>query len=475
LLAFVEARKYSCDDHGTSDVVYRRSLDNGKTWGPISFLYEITHASMVVTGTSGYSNGESSVLIGNGGAYEFKTGDMVTLSTSGYVSEYGEFGQLRHTASADDVYYGRLDYHLQIDRGARRLSTKRPYWISIIHDNGIRLWPVPIDINGNCHDYPCFPVTVESLGEYGAQVTITGVDGKKKQLGAQEYWPSATSATMDANPLYEHDTQTIHVVFMHNFRTLFYTKSVDEGVTFSFPEVITDEAKKFPLDCNGQTTSDTYMGTGHAGGIVMKGGSHPGRLIMPMFVPTGSYVIYSDDHGASWHTGGCVHSIINGLGVGSEDTVAEVQPGVLVMNIRNDDTEHNGQGRLQTYSQDGGVTWDPAFTVKSLSEPKSGVEGSIVEHPNGYLYFSHPAGHILKKEMVIMVSTDMGRHWQRHKLIWKGDAAYSTMQVLGYQPNSPIGLLFERSAPKHVGHLGALGKSGIDFQPGEVSFTTFQP
>ena len=32
LLAFIEARKYSCDDAGFIDILLRHSPDNGKTW-----------------------------------------------------------------------------------------------------------------------------------------------------------------------------------------------------------------------------------------------------------------------------------------------------------------------------------------------------------------------------------------------------------------------------------------------------------
>ena len=39
LLAFIEARKHSCDDEGYVDLLLRRSHDNGKTWGDPQFVY----------------------------------------------------------------------------------------------------------------------------------------------------------------------------------------------------------------------------------------------------------------------------------------------------------------------------------------------------------------------------------------------------------------------------------------------------
>ena len=39
LLAMIEARKYSCDDHGFVDLRVRRSTDGGNTWGPSQLMY----------------------------------------------------------------------------------------------------------------------------------------------------------------------------------------------------------------------------------------------------------------------------------------------------------------------------------------------------------------------------------------------------------------------------------------------------
>eukprot|EP01084_Bolivina_argentea_P077306 140194_1 len=39
LIAFAEGRKYNCGDHGYVDIVYKRSMDNGKTWSGVTLLY----------------------------------------------------------------------------------------------------------------------------------------------------------------------------------------------------------------------------------------------------------------------------------------------------------------------------------------------------------------------------------------------------------------------------------------------------
>ena len=40
VLAFAEARKINCGDDDNIDLVVKRSLDNGKTWGPLQILQD---------------------------------------------------------------------------------------------------------------------------------------------------------------------------------------------------------------------------------------------------------------------------------------------------------------------------------------------------------------------------------------------------------------------------------------------------
>ena len=49
LLAFAEARKYNCGDHGFVDLVTRLSIDGGATWGPLSVVYSESSARANVT------------------------------------------------------------------------------------------------------------------------------------------------------------------------------------------------------------------------------------------------------------------------------------------------------------------------------------------------------------------------------------------------------------------------------------------
>ena len=55
LIAFGEGRMFSCSDFTWTDLIYKRSTDNGKTWGPLTILYS----------NSSNASGQHAVVIGN--------------------------------------------------------------------------------------------------------------------------------------------------------------------------------------------------------------------------------------------------------------------------------------------------------------------------------------------------------------------------------------------------------------------------
>merc|ERR1712226_695764 len=69
--------------------------------------------------------------------------------------------------------------------------------------------------------------------------------------------------------------------------------------------------------------NQSWVGTGHAGGIQLSSGPAKGRLIIPTY-SSSPYIVYSDDHGASWKKGSPVpgESYIDG-GSAGEWTLAE--------------------------------------------------------------------------------------------------------------------------------------------------------
>lgn len=55
LLAFGEARLFTCSDYTQTDIVYKRSIDNGQTWSDIKILYRANNTIKTRFGASNYS------------------------------------------------------------------------------------------------------------------------------------------------------------------------------------------------------------------------------------------------------------------------------------------------------------------------------------------------------------------------------------------------------------------------------------
>lgn len=94
---------------------------------------------------------------------------------------------------------------------------------------------------------------------------------------------------------------TIHLVFSRNNARAFYTKSVDDGATFTVPLEITDAFRAFRFEW-------TRLASGPGHGIQTRSG----RIVVPVWLNDRigcnyrSAVVYSDDSGATWTAGGMV-------------------------------------------------------------------------------------------------------------------------------------------------------------------------
>jgi sialidase-1 len=140
---------------------------------------------------------------------------------------------------------------------------------------------------------------------------------------------------------------------------------------------------------------------------------------------TGSYVIYSDDHGQTWRRGKCVP----GTG-GGECQVVELVDGSLAMNIR---SGRNGC-RFVAISKDGGVTWAEAYAEKQL--PEYGCQASILRYTDSVtgdrnrILFSNPdTTQRDRVKMTVRLSYDEGKTWPVSKLIHPGPSAYSNLAI----------------------------------------------
>ncbi len=211
-------------------------------------------------------------------------------------------------------------------------------------------------------------------------------------------------------------------------RTVWITRSKDDGLTWSKPEEITKHVKK---------PDWTWYATGPGNGIQLKSGR---LLIACDHTRAGnkerhSHLILSDDHGATWRIGAIAEEKTN------ESTVAEARDGSLVFNMR---SYHGKNLRAVQRSSDGGLALQPLTMDETLIEPV--CQASLIaavpagKRPNGVMLFSNPAAKT-RTNMTVRLSKDDGRTWSAAKVIHAGPAAYSSLAIL---PNKSVGLLYER-------------------------------
>lgn len=138
--------------------------------------------------------------------------------------------------------------------------------------------------------------------------------------------------------------------------------SDDDGITWEGPVNINADLKEEWM---------VFLGAGPGTGIQLTEGPHAGRLVFPVYFTNeknrqASAVIYSDDHGATWHRGESPNHgrIVNGVTLDertfdgsanelTEAQVLEMPDGQLKMFMRN----YSGYAQIAT-SFDGGETWD---------------------------------------------------------------------------------------------------------------------
>jgi sialidase-1 len=207
-------------------------------------------------------------------------------------------------------------------------------------------------------------------------------------------------------------------------RRVWAMRSADDGATWSAPADITETAK---------APDWTWYATGPGVGIQTRSG----RLVIPCdHSVTGprrmqSHVIYSDDHGESWHVGGASEDNTD------ECQVAELRDGRLMLNMR---SYHGRNRRAIATSDDGGLTWSPIWFDETLIEPVCQASLLRYDGADGPLVFSNPAS-IEREKMTLRLSYDDGATWPIARTIYEGPAAYSCLTVL---PDGRIGCLYER-------------------------------
>ncbi len=218
-------------------------------------------------------------------------------------------------------------------------------------------------------------------------------------------------------------------------RTVWLTRSADHGRSWSDPVEITAQTKKNVW---------TWYATGPGQGLQLSNG----RIVIPCDHmtgvhfdhndPYGSHLIYTDDHGETWHIGAILSL------PGNECCALECDDGSVYLNAR---TRKDPGVRSFGYSRDDGLSFIEEGLHRELSEPTmyaGGCQGCLLRLPGtdgtaSSFLFCNPSGES-RERLAIHVSEDQGRTWREQQVLCEGPTAYSDLALL---PDGSIACLYE--------------------------------
>lgn len=265
--------------------------------------------------------------------------------------------------------------------------------------------------------------------------------------------PSAQNGVGDPSILVDTKTNTVWVVAawthgMGNQRAwwsshpgmdinhtaqLVLAKSTDDGKTWSQPINITSQVKD---------PEWYFLLQGPGRGITMTDGTlvFPIQFIDKTRVPNAG-IMYSKDRGETWHINNYARTNT------TESQVAEIKPGVLMLNMR----DNRGGSRAISITKDLGKTWEEHSSNRSaLQEPVCMASLISVKAKDNVLkkdilLFSNPNTTDERKNITIKLSLDGGKTWQpEHQLLLDEGYGwgYSCLTMIDKET---VGILYESS------------------------------
>lgn len=257
-----------------------------------------------------------------------------------------------------------------------------------------------------------------------------------------------------------------------NTSYLWMSYSDDDGKTWSAPRDITPGLRKDWMK---------FLGTGPGTGIVLRNGPHKGRILIPVYTTNNvshlngsqsSRVIYSDDHGKTWHAGEAVNdnrqvdgqkihssTMNNERAQNTESTVVQLNNGDVKLFMRG----LTGDLQVAT-SKDGGVTWEKDIKrypqVKDVYVQMSAIH--TMHEEKEYIILSNAGGPKRENGMVHLARVEENGEltWLKHNPIQKGEFAYNSLQELG---NGEYGILYEHTEKGQNAYTLSFRKFNWDF------------
>jgi sialidase-1 len=245
--------------------------------------------------------------------------------------------------------------------------------------------------------------------------------------------------------------------------------SDDNGVNWSTPIDLTMQARDF------NNWGATYFGPG---GAIQ---ASNGRLLFPSTrEPDGdgdlssndSYVLYSDDHGATWQRGQTPPRHVDGRGT-NENQLVELEDGRIMMDAR----QYLGGTRRVAFSSDVGATWTQATTGQAVFPVATAIERytsvSKGDDINRILWTGPEPPPLNRENLVVRVSYDEGKTFTNEHQIYDGPSSYSDMTIL---KDNTVGVLWERgdtSANQFITFTN-FGLGFLEPQPPSNDSTTFE-
>ena len=239
-------------------------------------------------------------------------------------------------------------------------------------------------------------------------------------------YPLGQSAS-DPSMILDKQTNTIFLFYnymdLDNQKDIYYLKYIssnDNGKSWSKPVDITNQISK-------ENWKNDFKFITSGRGIQTKKGTLLHCLVN---LQKGTHVFGSNDNGKTWFITETPTS------PGDESKIVELNDGSWMVNSRVNKLGY----RYSHVSNDDGKTW---ISKKEESIIDPGCNGSLIRYSHGgknLLLLTNINNKKERKEIVLRYSIDEGRSWSNPKIIYNGEAAYSSMTVM---ENGSLGLFFE--------------------------------